>query len=169
MPALLVLALWLAIAPVPARSAPSDDSPDAYRETVAELLRLSGASKIGEQMANSVFRSIVTALQQSNPNLPPRVVEIAREVASETFGQLFADEQKMLDLYARIYQKYFSRAELEEMIAFYRTPTGQKSVQAMPAVMQEASQEGEKMAEGAKARFVEEFQRRLQAEGLMQP
>jgi len=34
-----------------------------------------------------------------------------------------------------IYARHFSAAELRDMMAFYKTPTGQKSLKAMPQVM----------------------------------
>jgi hypothetical protein len=44
-------------------------------------------------------------------------------------------------LYAPIYTRYFSDDELRELIAFYRTPTGRKSLHALPRAMTEVTVE----------------------------
>jgi hypothetical protein len=59
------------------------------------------------------------------------------------FAELF-DEQIDLPvlsrlLYAPIYVRYFSDDELRELIAFYRTPTGRKSLEALPQAMTEVT------------------------------
>lgn len=40
------------------------------------------------------------------------------------------------------YVETFSQAEIEDMIAFYKTPTGAKAIAAMPALMKRGSQRG---------------------------
>ena len=37
-----------------------------------------------------------------------------------------------------IYDEYFTKEDLEQMIAFYSTPVGQKAIKRMPVLMQEA-------------------------------
>ena len=148
-------------------ASPPGNVPDTYRESVRELLRLTGSGEIGEQMANATFRAVTTSLRQSNPELPPRAIAIAREVAAEEFGALFADEARLLDAFVPIYRKHFSKRELDELIAFYRTPLGTKVVHAMPAVVEESNQVGQRWAQEAMPRFAGELQRRLLEEGLI--
>lgn len=47
--------------------------------------------------------------------------------------------QIMEDFTASIANKYFSEDELRDLITFYRTPTGQKSISILPRILAEAS------------------------------
>jgi hypothetical protein len=161
-----VASLLLALSLSAPSGAAAEGAPDAFRASVQELLRLTGSTAIGEQVSNQVFQSVVASMRQSNPDLPPRVAEIAQEVASETFGSLFADEKRLLDLYVPIYQRHFSQQELDEIIRFYRTPVGQKAIRVMPAVFQESAGASQQWVREATPRFEQELQRRLEAEGL---
>jgi hypothetical protein len=157
-----LVALVLALAPGAAAQGTSQE----FRASVQELVRLSGATALGQQVANEVFRSVVGSMRQSNPGLPPRIGVIAQEVASETFGSLFTDEERLLDLYVPIYERHFSQQELDEIVRFYRTPVAQKAIREMPAVMQEATRLSQQWVQEATPRFTQELQRRLEAEGL---
>lgn len=62
-----------------------------------------------------------------------------------TFGRLF-DEQIDLEalarvLYAPIYTRHLSDDDLRELTAFYRTPLGRKSLQALPLAMHQVTLE----------------------------
>jgi hypothetical protein len=164
--ALSLSALLIALALAPPLGAQAPGDAEAFRASVQEMMRLTGSTQLGEQVANSVFRSVVASMRQTNPELPPRVSVIAEEVASETFGALFSDEKRLLDLYAPLYERHFSQAELDEIIRFYRTPVGQKAIRAMPSVLQEAMQVSQQWVQEATPRFTQELARRLEAEGL---
>jgi hypothetical protein len=159
-----VILIALVLTPPPGAAA--QGASEAFRASVQELVRLSGATALGEAIANEMFRSVVASMRQSNPDLPPRVGVIAQQVASETFGSLFADEKRVVDLYVPIYERHFSQEEVDEIVRFYRTPVGQKVIREMPAVMQEATQISQQWVREATPRFEQELQRRLEAEGL---
>ncbi|WP_323973541.1 DUF2059 domain-containing protein [Aeromonas hydrophila] len=48
---------------------------------------------------------------------------------------------------AAIYRKHFTEAELKQLIAFYQSPIGKKSLDTMPAIFQESSLVGQSLAE----------------------
>ena len=49
---------------------------------------------------------------------------------------------ELRDSYAEIYAKHFSEKELQDIVAFYESPTGQKTVQELPKLAGEAMQVG---------------------------
>ncbi len=49
----------------------------------------------------------------------------------------------MIDLILPIYSKHFTLEELEQLIAFNRTPLGQKVIAEMPMVMKESMSAGQ--------------------------
>ena len=50
-------------------------------------------------------------------------------------------KQPMIDIYV----KHFSEQEIKDMIAFYKTPSGQSMVKKLPAVMNDSMMMGQNM------------------------
>jgi uncharacterized protein len=48
--------------------------------------------------------------------------------------------EMLRESFVRIYAKYFTEEEIADLIAFYQTPTGRKSMQIMPQLMSEGMQ-----------------------------
>ncbi|WP_300686122.1 DUF2059 domain-containing protein [Chryseobacterium sp.] len=48
--------------------------------------------------------------------------------------------ERIVTLYIPIYKKYFSDADIDELIKFYKTPAGQKLIKNMPSLMTESTQ-----------------------------
>jgi len=72
--------------------------------------------------------------------------------------------QEFTDLIAGIYARNFTIAELSDITAFYKTPTGQKLLEKLPAVLQESMTSGQQFAQSLAAdmqqRIVEEMKKR---------
>jgi len=64
----------------------------------------------------------------------------------ELFAEYKVDE--LLDAVVPIYQKHFSKSDLDAVLVFYMSPPGQRMLQEMPALMTESMQAG--MAIGRK-------------------
>ncbi|HTP49438.1 MAG TPA: DUF2059 domain-containing protein [Anaeromyxobacteraceae bacterium] len=47
--------------------------------------------------------------------------------------------EEVLDLAAGVYAKHYSAAELRELLAFYRTPVGQKTIRLTPEILQDVN------------------------------
>ena len=50
----------------------------------------------------------------------------------------------MTEAYVRIYSKYFTEAELQDLAVFYATPTGKKSIDVLPQLFREGMEAGER-------------------------
>jgi hypothetical protein len=55
------------------------------------------------------------------------------------------DWNKLEPLYVRVYQKSFTQDEVDGLVAFYKSPTGQALLTKMPAVMQNTFNEVQQM------------------------
>ena len=68
--------------------------------------------------------------------------------AKETFRSFRQKASKLnlsgelRDAYVRMYAKYFSEKELGDLITFYESPTGSKTMDVLPQMMQESMQAG---------------------------
>ncbi len=109
----------LGVAPAFADEAASKEA------TIRKLVAVTGAAEMGKQVMDTLF-------EQVKPLYP----DVPAEVWTEFGGMFTANE--LTELVVPIYDKHFEIAELEALLAFYQSPTGQKLLSKMPAVMQES-------------------------------
>ncbi len=57
--------------------------------------------------------------------------------------------KKMQPMMVNVYDKHFNEQEIADMLAFYKTETGQKILQKMPVVMQESMQMSQSLVQDA--------------------
>jgi len=119
---------------------------DPAKETdIRQLMDVVGVDALMVQMMGSMGTSIRPLMTNA---LPPGEY---REKLIDLFFAKFqskADPQQLLDLIVPLYDKYLSDKEIKDLIQFYRTPLGQKSVQVMPKLIAESEEAGRKWGEG---------------------
>ncbi len=99
---------------------------------IRELIRVTGTA----QVALDAMRHQMDTIKKMIP-FPPK--------AQDDFAEGFlaaANVDDFIELIIPIYDKHFTEAELDGMIAFYKTPLGQKLIKELPAVATEAQQAG---------------------------
>ncbi len=138
----------------------SDAEPSESKlETIRELLRIAGVVGMAEQMRDQ--QSVVELMrmqpsyhemmewatsEQTDLSEADRQLLLARlddfDAFAERFRALFNERLNFSTIietvYPPLYDKYFSEEELRQMVTFYRTPVGRKSIEVMPSLMQEA-------------------------------
>lgn len=112
-------------------------------ELVDQLIALTGASKTSHAMLD-YFVDEMYKQQVAQADGDPAALEDAKKDAART-RELMAN----LDLVklqrestTRIYSKYLTEADLENLVAFYKTPAAQKYIAALPELSREAMQAG---------------------------
>jgi hypothetical protein len=120
------------------------------RLTAYKLMDVSG---VREAMDTSYKQTIDLQIRQ-NPTLAP-----FRRVLVE-WNQQYTSYDSVKDELADLYLTYFTETELNEMIDFYSSDIGQKSVEVLPQLMMESSAIGEAAAE----RHLPELQHMIQVE-----
>ncbi|MDB5202971.1 MAG: hypothetical protein JWQ27_2380 [Ferruginibacter sp.] len=96
---------------------------------IKKLLDVTGAGKMGVQMAESVIGSF----KQNFPAVPEDYwVNFRKELNSDT----------IINLVTPVYAKYYTDAEIVALIAFYETPLGKKIIANTPLIMQESMEIG---------------------------
>src|SRR5690606_6124662 len=71
----------------------------------------------------------------------PEIRKDLDEVAAMLRPEIELQKEKMLDTAARIFAARLSESELKEIAEFYRSPTGQKYVEAQPLLLDEIVRE----------------------------
>jgi hypothetical protein len=149
--AFIVLALSSSIvcaanppAPNPAAggAAPSEAS-------IKQLLEVAQAHKLIDGMMTQMDAFMKTAMQQAaqGQQIPAEVQKDIDKRQAEMVAAMkeMLDWNKLEPLYVRVYQKSFTQQEVDGMIAFYKTPTGQAVLTKMPVVMQNTMTEMQQM------------------------
>jgi uncharacterized protein len=96
-----------------------------------ELLAIKGGTAMFDPVIPGVVESTKNSLLPTNPNLSRDLNEISLQLRKEY-------ESKKAELVyevAIIYAQHFTEQELKELIAFYKTPLGQKMLKEEPVAV----------------------------------
>ncbi len=142
---LIVLTLVLATA---AASAFADEN--SHRAAAEEVLTLCNTEKVMQ----AALDTTLGAQLKANPALEP-----VKDVMKAFFAKYLSYAAVKEDLIS-LYVTEFTEAELKELAAFYRTPTGKKSIEKLPVLFQKGSDIGTKRVQ----EHLPELQQMIQAE-----
>ena len=161
-----VLGLCLLAAPAFAPPASAQTADAAIKAEIARLLEMTGTAQIAVQVANTVSGQILEGVR-SNPSIPPRAIDVAKEVLQAEFKALMASPVSLIASIGDIYAKYFTIDDIKGLIAFYSSDLGKKLIATLPNLMQESMQAGQQWAAREMPRIQRALEERLQQEGLI--
>jgi uncharacterized protein len=130
----------------PAKTVSTDEKKidPAKEKDIRELLELTGAKDRMTQVMTEMEKSIKPMMQTA---LPPGDY---RDKLIDAFFDKFHSKMnlaELLNLSVPIYDKHFTHAEIKGLLAFYKTPLGQKSINELPQLMGEMMNAGQKWGE----------------------
>ena len=133
MPAALIVLMALA-GPLAAQTAPAPETIAAAQELAAVM-----NGEAMTQMRAAITTQIWTNVErQLAPRADAAALAEMRNEFDRSVAELTAD---MISDVPGVYARHFSAQELRDMIAFYKSPTGAKSLKEMPALLAEVSQQ----------------------------
>jgi uncharacterized protein len=106
----------------------------SHRASIQEFFKIA-------QMDTLIQRSMDAALNsqiQVNPQLKPY------EPKMRQFFNKYMSWKSLQDDFTTIYMKAFTEDEFKQLLAFYKTPVGKKSLQEMPTLMEQGAAIGVK-------------------------
>ena len=119
-------------------------TPDAPA-TREDILKLFDTMKIHDQMRlvmDSVLKQqramIHEAIRRHQPNVSEDELKHLDQFMTDIMKDMPVNE--LLDDMIPVYQKHLSKSDVEAMIGFYSTPTGQKILREMPAMTKDGIQ-----------------------------
>ncbi len=151
-----ILAIGVLVLPVKSEA----EVTESKQELIRELLTIVGVVGMAEQMRDQQSVVELMRMQPSyhqmmewatsqEADLPEedRQLLLARfddfDAFAERFRALFIERLNFSTIietvYPPLYDKTFSEEELRQMVTFYRTPVGRRSIEVMPSLMQEAA------------------------------
>jgi len=167
-PASVLVALALTLA-APARAADPKTAPEqkpaaatsAVNPTAEELARLLMPKSTWDAGMKALASSVEARLQ-SHPGHNLQVpADFPAKVRSELDGALPYDA--LLGMHAKQLGAAYSDAELKDLLAFYRTPTGKKSLEVMPAVTEKIAAETQQRVESKMPQIMERLSSMVKA------
>lgn len=102
----------------------------AKRADIRKLIELTGAANISAD----ALQKMIEPLKASYPQVP------------EEFWNTFVHEvhsDELVDLVIPIYDKYYTHGEIQELMQFYQSPVGQKTIKVLPKLSAEAIDAGQ--------------------------
>ena len=125
--ATLAVGLVLSAAPAMAQSAPPKASPAAIA-AAKEILQIKNAAAMYAGAVPGMVEKTKGVLMQQNLNYQKDLNEVAPIVAQQLAGR----QSEIGEGMARIYASEFTEQELKDLVTFYKSPLGQKLINAEP-------------------------------------
>lgn len=130
--------------PTPAAAAQDPKAGAAAKETkVRELLEATGAAQLGKQTMEQMMQAF-----EAMPNLP--------EGFAAKFLEMAKPEQ-LVEMIVPIYMKHIDTNDLDTLLAFFRTPTGKRWIQAQTPMMKDSMEAGQKWGQELAMKVMEEL------------
>ena len=95
-------------------------------------------SKMVDAMSKPMHQMVHEQYVKEKDKLPSDFEERMNKRMDDMFKSFPWNE--ILDATVPVYQKHFTKGDVDTLVAFYSTPTGQKLIQETPAIMSEVMQ-----------------------------
>jgi hypothetical protein len=119
-----------------------EDAP-ATKEDIQRYLQIMHSremmTRMVEAMSKPMHQMVHDQYLKDKDKLPADFEARMNKMMDEMFKSFPWDE--MLDAMVPVYQKHFTKGDVDALVAFYSTATGQKLIKEMPAITAEAMQE----------------------------
>jgi len=137
----LLIAVSLSLAFCLTAFAQGDDTP-ASKEDVQRYLEAVHShdmmQKMVDAMAKPMHQMVHEQFLKDKDKLPADFEERMNKLMDDMFRDMPWDD--MMQAMVPSYQKHLSKGNINDLVAFYSSPTGQKLQREMPAMMAEAMQ-----------------------------
>lgn len=119
----------LATTPATAESVAHSAQAQTYAQ---QLVEIAVTSQFDGQHIDALMRTVM----HSVPNATPEQADVIADLLSEEMKAL----QPKLEAFSKdLFLKYYTEQDLQAMLAFYDSPTGQKTLDIMPQLTQESA------------------------------
>jgi hypothetical protein len=116
------------------------DAP-ASKEDVEKYLAIMHTRDMMKTMMDSMSKQmhqIFAEQMKKDPGMTPQAEARANKMMDDIIKGMPIDD--LLDAMIPVYQKHFTKGNIDDLLAFYSTPTGQKVIKELPAITTEAMQ-----------------------------
>jgi uncharacterized protein len=158
----LALGLALTCAPAGAQQPQLGKEPSPAAVAAAkEILALKNADAMYSLAVPNIVEQSKNALMQTNVNYQKDLNEVAVIIAQRLAGK----QQEIGEGMAKIYASLFTEQELKDLVAFYKTPLGQKLLTNEPRAVQTSMAYMNQWAQGFGEVVTGEFRSEMKKRG----
>jgi len=111
---------------------------DDKKADIERLMQMTGATRIGMQIASAMVAQMTQAVKKSRPDISPQAMTVMQKTVMEVMQEKVADRQGLLGQIVELYHKHFSHDDIKGLIAFYESDLGRKTVKEMPKLAGES-------------------------------
>jgi len=121
-------------------SAQADELTTDKQKDIEKLLEMTNATALAKQLAMNLSENVKAGLTANRPDIPSEVLNELPSIINEVFDE---NTELLRSMYIPLYNKHFTANEIKEMIVFYSSPLGQKTIRIMPALFQDGLRLGQ--------------------------
>jgi hypothetical protein len=129
----------------------AQEAPSAKEQQVRELLLLMRAGDMGVQMIDGMIGN----MKEMVPDAPDDYWTTFRQKVKSS---------DLVDLLVPIYERNLDAADIEELLRFFRSPTGQRFLDKQPVILEQSMTVGQKWGEQLAEQAIKELQETRQPE-----
>lgn len=100
---------------------------DQRVELAIALIQVDGTDAGVEKLAGTMVQHYAAVVSAQHPNIKPESLEKYKTYLSE---ELLNQKSDLLHIIAGLYSQYLTAEEIQQLLAFYQTDLGKKSVEA---------------------------------------
>ena len=141
----------------------SEELSPEKRADIERLLDMTGAMALSTQMASAVTAQLFQVIKKARPDIPAKVLDALPAEVQATF---VANMDSFKEAIIPIYHKHFSASEIKEIIQFYSTDLGKKTIRLMPVLMQESMLAGQRWGQSLGPEIDRRVKARLKSDGV---
>jgi hypothetical protein len=148
----------LGVTPLPRHSIKENSGTAKKRDDIKFMMEITGAEKIGDILIPQLLFKITNLLKVQKLDFPAEGTSIIKDVVTSTFKKNISS---MMEKIILVYDKHFTHQEIKDIIIFYNTKTGRKTISTLPSIMMESSMIGVEWADSIMPEIRQEIQKKF--------
>ncbi len=134
-----------------------------------KLLNIYGVFEVGDQLVLAIGMQVIDLYRKANPKATEQtLISIQKEVKAVVDGAM-RESGGISDKFVEIYGKYFTHAEIKEIITFHESPVGKKIKEVERSLAKDVMVAGQKWGESIGPTVLQRTKTRLKKKGIVIP
>jgi len=139
-----------------------DKIDEAALAAATELVKASGMSKMLETMLPLISDQIIGLMVKVKPELKGQYDVFIREFLKTAMGD---GREEVFREIAMLYARKFTADEINDVVAFYKSPTGIRMLELLPEIQAEATKIGQAWGGNVARQTLESLRAKLKEDG----
>lgn len=147
----------------------AEELTSSKKSDILKLMDITGSDNIPAQIAGAITQNLASGLQQTRPDIPNRLYATLDKDLTALFKEKINTPGGLMEKAVDSYHKHFTHAELKEILVFYQSPVGKKTIGEMSQVMSEGMLEARKLAQSLGPDIEQRIKAAFKKEGVALP